>query len=201
MGLAARVGLDVAAAEPRAADTHPYLIVTRYDRAQDVNRTVRLHQEDACQALGVAAERKCAAEGGPAFRDLFELMRAYFCVAAVLNFAIGDVDAHGKNLSHLLDARETRLAPLCDLLATIDSPQLTPQVATRVGITLRSYAVADRRWRARSFPSARQATCWASVPACGRRVSCSRWSSYRSSSQILGKNIMTIRGFIERLMG
>ncbi len=40
MGLAARVGLDVAAAEARAADTHPYLIVTRYDRAQDVNRTV-----------------------------------------------------------------------------------------------------------------------------------------------------------------
>ncbi len=143
MALAARVGLDVAAAEAREAGGRPYLLVTRYDRAQDGNRIVRLHQEDACQALGVATERKYAAEGGPAFRDLFALTRAYSRMpaidvlklvdAAILNLAIGNADAHGKNFSLLLDARGPRLAPLYDLLATIDWPQLSPRLAMRVG--------------------------------------------------------------------
>ena len=48
MALAARVGLDVSAAEAREAGGHPYLLVTRCDRAQDDHRIVRLHQNYAC---------------------------------------------------------------------------------------------------------------------------------------------------------
>jgi serine/threonine-protein kinase HipA len=143
MALAARVRLDVAPAEAREAAGRPYLLVARYDRAVAGQMVTRLHQEDACQALGVPAERKYAAEGGPAFRDLFALTRDYARVpaidvlklvdAALFNLAIGNADAHGKNFSFLLDARGPRLAPLYDLLATIDWPALSPRLAMRVG--------------------------------------------------------------------
>lgn len=143
MALAARVGLDVAAVEPRAALARRYLLVTRYDRARMDGRVMRIHQEDACQALGILAERKYAGEGGPAFRDLFALTRDYVSVpaldvlklvdAAIFNLAIGNADAHGKNFSFLLDDRGPRLTPLYDLLATIAWPELSGRMAMRVG--------------------------------------------------------------------
>lgn len=76
MALAREVGLDVADAQARQAAGRPYLLVTRYDRARWDGGTLRLHQEDAAQALGVPSERKYAAEGGTAFRDLFALTRS-----------------------------------------------------------------------------------------------------------------------------
>ena len=143
MALAARVGLDAAPAEAREAEGRPYLLVTRYDRQAEGGAIARVHQEDACQALGVPAERKYAAEGGPAFRDLFALTRSYVRTpaldvlklvdAAIFNLAIGNADAHGKNFSFLLDARGPRLAPLYDLLSTIAWPELSPRSAMRVG--------------------------------------------------------------------
>lgn len=143
MALAAAVGLDVAKAEARDAAGRPYLLVTRYDRAEVDEITVRLHQEDACQALGVPSERKYAAEGGPAFRDLFALTRDYSTLpgvdvlrlvdAAVFNLAIGNADAHGKNFSFLVRRAGARLAPLYDLLATTMWPELSPRSAMRIG--------------------------------------------------------------------
>jgi serine/threonine-protein kinase HipA len=143
MALAARVGLDAAQAEAREAEGRPYLLVTRYDRQAHDGAIARVHQEDACQALGVTAERKYASEGGPAFRDLFALTRSYVRTpaldvlklvdAAIFNLAIGNADAHGKNFSFLLDARGPRLAPLYDLLSTIAWPELSPRSAMRVG--------------------------------------------------------------------
>lgn len=143
MALAARVGLDVAPAEACEVNGRPYLLVTRYDRQARGETIGRLHQEDACQALGIASERKYAAEGGPAFRDLFALTRSYVRTpaldvlklvdAAMFNLAIGNADAHGKNFSFLLDARGPRLAPLYDLLSTISWPALNPRLAMRLG--------------------------------------------------------------------
>ena len=51
----------------------------------------------------------------------------------ILNLAIGNADAHGENVSFVLDARGSRLAPFYDLLATIDWPQMSPRLAMRVG--------------------------------------------------------------------
>lgn len=143
MALASRVGLDVAPAEAREANGRPYLLVTRYDRELRDERIARVHQEDACQALAVSPERKYAAEGGPAFRDLFALTRDYVRTpatdvlklvdAAIFNLAIGNADAHGKNFSFLLDARGPRLAPLYDLLSTIAWPELSSRLAMRLG--------------------------------------------------------------------
>ncbi|WCP16268.1 Serine/threonine-protein kinase toxin HipA (plasmid) [Sphingobium sp. AntQ-1] len=143
MALARTVGLDVAEAVACEADGRPYLLVTRYDRAQRDGVMVRLHQEDACQALGIPSERKYAAEGGPAFRDMFALTRAYvrqpavdvirLVDAAIFNLAIGNADAHGKNFSFLLDGDGPRLAPLYDLLSTRAWPELSARQAMRVG--------------------------------------------------------------------
>jgi len=144
MSLAARVGLPVAHAEARAIENRRYLLVERYDRLTDADgHTTRLHQEDACQALGVPPERKYAAEGGPSFRDLFSLVRDYVRQPApavlnlldvtIFNLIIGNADAHGKNFSFLLDHRGPRLAPFYDLLSTIHWPDLSPRMAMRLG--------------------------------------------------------------------
>ncbi|MCM8730920.1 type II toxin-antitoxin system HipA family toxin [Hephaestia sp. GCM10023244] len=144
MALAARVGLPVAHAEARIAEDRRYLLVERYDRLTGADGlTFRLHQEDACQALGVPPERKYAAEGGPSFRDLFSLVRDYVRQPApavlnlldvtIFNLIIGNADAHGKNFSFLLDHSGPRLAPFYDLLSTIHWPDLSPRMAMRLG--------------------------------------------------------------------
>src|SRR3546814_3230164 len=69
LALARAVGLDAAMAEWRAVAGKPYLLVTRYDRLGPEGSTIRLHQEDFAQALGVPSNRKYASEGGPTFRD------------------------------------------------------------------------------------------------------------------------------------
>ena len=74
MGLAARLGLSVAAVEPRAVAGHPFLLIERYDRrTASEGRVRRLHQEDFCQALGLLPQRKYAADGGPTVAHCFAL--------------------------------------------------------------------------------------------------------------------------------
>ena len=75
MRLAAVVGLDVAAVEPRVVRDRTFLLVERYDRFRGEDGLVRrIHQEDVCQALGVPTETKYASEGGP---DVQGLLRAF----------------------------------------------------------------------------------------------------------------------------
>lgn len=144
MRLAAAIGLDVAPVEPRSANGRPFLLVERYDRYRDVDGLVhRIHQEDFCQALGVPPETKYASEGGPTFKDCFELLRrvserpatdlAKLMDAAIFNLIVGNADAHGKNFSVLYDDRGPRMAPLYDLLSTVAYPDLSPKMAMRIG--------------------------------------------------------------------
>src|SRR3546814_2063994 len=76
MRLAAAAGLAVAAVEPRRASAIPYLLVERYDRSDAGGTIRRIHQEDFCQALGIAPEHKYAIEGGPGFAACFDLVRS-----------------------------------------------------------------------------------------------------------------------------
>jgi serine/threonine-protein kinase HipA len=144
MALAASIGIPAAHAEARSAGGRPYLLVERYDRRTNSGGiVVRIHQEDACQALGIGPERKYASEGGPAFRDLFRLVRTYVrqpapavlsvLDVAIFNLAVGNADAHGKNFSFLLDQEGPRMAPFYDLLSTIHWPELTSRMAMRYG--------------------------------------------------------------------
>lgn len=143
MRLAAAVGLDVAAVEPRVVLGRPFLLVERYDRDVDQEGQIwRLHQEDFCQALGIAPEMKYASEGGPRFPDCFALVRRACTTpalavlrlldAAIFNVILGNADAHGKNFSLLYTGEVVRLTPLYDLLCTVAYPELSPKFSMKV---------------------------------------------------------------------
>ena len=112
MRLAGAIGLDVASVEPRVVRDRTFLLVQRYDRTAGTDGNVhRIHQEDFCQALGVPPETKYASEGGPTFKDCFELLRRVaarpagdvlkLLDAVIFNLIAGNADAHGKNFSIL----------------------------------------------------------------------------------------------------
>ncbi len=144
MALAAAVGLDVAAAEPWAVDGHEFLLAHRYDRHPETLPDARLHQEDFCQALGVAPAEKYEGEGGPGLDDCAELLWRVssapardvtaFADALLFNFLIANHDAHAKNYSLLLDGPEAiRLAPLYDLLCTAVFTDTRKKLAMKYG--------------------------------------------------------------------
>lgn len=153
MKLAAAAGLSAAAVETRNVDGIDYLLVERYDR---IHRTApsrepmleRLHQEDFCQAHGIASEQKYQKEGGPSLKQCFALLRevssapvidlARLLNAVIFNYLVGNNDAHGKNFSLLYRGTETenfevRLAPLYDVVSTIYYPELSRDMAMRIG--------------------------------------------------------------------
>lgn len=144
LALARAAGMDAAMAEWRIVAGRPYLLVSRYDRVKRDGQTIRLHQEDFAQALGVPSHRKYASEGGPTFRDSFALLRAVttrparevlkLADAALFNLIVGNADAHAKNFSLLRHGTgEVVLAPLYDLVATHQWPELSARLAMRFG--------------------------------------------------------------------
>ncbi len=144
MRLAQSVGFNVAETEVRQVDGIDYLLVARYDRAQEGEGQVsRLHQEDFCQALGVVSELKYQNEGGPSLKQCFDLLRTVSSApvvdlqallnATIFNFLIGNHDSHGKNFSLLYANGQTRLAPLYDLISTACYPNLSKKMAMKIG--------------------------------------------------------------------
>jgi serine/threonine-protein kinase HipA len=152
MRLAAAAALSVAKTEVGRVEDVEYLLVERYDRTH--RRTTegatleRLHQEDFCQALGIVSENKYQKEGGPSLKQCFALLRevssapvldlARLLDAVIFNFLVGNNDAHGKNFSLLYRGAgttlvETRLAPLYDLVSTRYYPELTRELAMKIG--------------------------------------------------------------------
>jgi serine/threonine-protein kinase HipA len=137
------------------------LVVARYDRMwlQD-GRVARLHQEDACQALGVSPHRKYQNEGGPGPEDIVDLLIresndpetdvAAFLDALALNWVIGGTDAHAKNYSLLLSAGSVRLAPLYDLISILPYPRRVPyreaKLAMRVDREYALWKIRRRHW-------------------------------------------------------
>ena len=152
MRLAAASGLPAAEAEIRRVEDVEYLLVERYDRTHSQGpegvTLERLHQEDFCQALGIVSENKYQKEGGPSLKQCFALLRevsnapvidlARLLDAVVFNLLVGNNDAHGKNFSLLYRGvgtanREIRLAPLYDVVSTYYYPELTRDMAMKIG--------------------------------------------------------------------
>jgi len=154
MKAASAAGLPTAEVEFRQVEGIDYLLVERYDRQKRMvpGKGIfyeRLHQEDFCQALGVASEMKYQTEGGPSLKQCFALLRDVSRVpiidlqglldAAIFNVLIGNHDAHSKNFSFtygegsLISGKDIRLAPLYDLVSTVYYPELTPNMAMKVG--------------------------------------------------------------------
>ncbi len=136
----------------------PLLLIERYDRVDDGDRIVRLHQLDLCQLVGALPDQKYEADGGPGFKEAFAMIDAHSQSAAVdrlqlvdvmlYNYLIGNADAHGKNISmrYGLDGK-LRIAPAYDLLSTVYWPTLSDQMAMAIGGERRPAWTQARHWQ------------------------------------------------------
>lgn len=139
--LAREAGLRAADSELIQVGDAECIVVERFDRRSDPQQgTVRVHQEDACQALGVDPERnnrrgKYESAGGPGFAGVAGVLTGWAddadaeltALLDVMTFtvAIGNADAHGKNVALLhLSPGIIRLAPLYDTVPTVVWPTL-----------------------------------------------------------------------------
>jgi len=156
MQLAKKMGLNVPDVTLLQKE-EPLYLIERYDRTRNAEgELVRLHQEDFCQSLGVAADMKYENEGGPSLQKCFQLIRDYSVnpiadVKALLewtvfNYLIGNADAHGKNISMLFTKQGPRLAPFYDLLSTAIYPNLSSKIAMKIGGEYRPEWIAVRHW-------------------------------------------------------
>jgi serine/threonine-protein kinase HipA len=159
--LARRAGIPAAGSHLMKIGDADCIVVERYDRTAVDGAVRRVHQEDACQALGidpaarVQGRAKYESNGGPALRQVARLLTAYGAEPDVelvrllervtFTVVIGDADAQGKNVSLLHPAPEhITLAPLYDTVPTALWPQLRPTAAMQVnGGELLSAVTAD----------------------------------------------------------
>lgn len=130
-----------------------YLLVDRYDRVRQPDGALqRLHQEDFCQALGIAPEYKYQNEGGPDLAQCFALIRKATRPSAphilrlldyvIFNALIGNHDAHAKDFSLVYTRRSAMLAPLYDALSTTVYANLTDKMAMKSGNKYKSSRLA-----------------------------------------------------------
>lgn len=156
MMLANKLGLPVPKVYVRK-NLDTLYIIERYDRIQTSDSALaRVHQEDFCQALGIAPDQKYQSEGGPSFKDCFELLREQSINPAldqknlinwaVFNVLIGNADAHAKNIAILFTKAGPRLAPFYDLLCTTVYPDLSKRLAMSIGGENRPDWIQLRHW-------------------------------------------------------
>lgn len=144
MRLARMVGIDAPDVSLHFVDDALYHLVERYDRRVGQNGVVaHIHQEDFCQALGIAPEIKYEREGGPAIAACQDVIAKHASCPAtdrikllniiLFNYLVGNADAHGKNFSLLYKGSKPELAPAYDLLSTAIYPDMSKQMAMKIG--------------------------------------------------------------------
>ncbi|MDP2033253.1 MAG: type II toxin-antitoxin system HipA family toxin [Polaromonas sp.] len=131
--LLAQLGLPVAACEMARFGQRKVLVVERFDRALQHPQgrapwIARLPQEDFCQALGVAGERKYENEGGPGLRAILRQLdnsscaeedKLTFVTTQLAFWLMAATDGHAKNFSIFLErGGGYRMTPLYDVLST-----------------------------------------------------------------------------------
>lgn len=123
------LGNTVAKSDLESIDGLDVFVSERYDRRIVDGEWRRLHQEDLCQSLSVAPDKKYQhRDGGPGLAAIANLIRSFplesdrreagraFYRAFVFNVVAGCTDAHAKNYSLMLEGESVRLAPLYDLV-------------------------------------------------------------------------------------
>lgn len=154
---ARNLGLDVIEIEFYRFKGEEYTLATRYDRTITENGTTRIHQEDFCQSLGYKHNKKYENDGGPTFADCYNLVkeRSNSVLAdtnkilewQIFNFLIGNSDAHAKNLSFIYEDRDScRLSLIYDLVCTQAYPQLSKELALKIGGELNPGRVRRQSW-------------------------------------------------------
>jgi serine/threonine-protein kinase HipA len=135
--LAAAIGLPSARSQVVDFDGERAVAVERYDRFHDGECWRRVHQEDLCQALGIAPANKYENHRGPTAAAVVRLLRqvtgeaanesvARFITALAFNWFIGGTDAHAKNYALLLSGPDVRFGPLYDLGSALPYTASTP---------------------------------------------------------------------------
>jgi len=77
MRIAKNLGLDVAAVETMEIGKRKLIVVERYDRTVGTDGSVeRIHQEDFCQATGIAPETKYEEDGGPSLQRIADILQS-----------------------------------------------------------------------------------------------------------------------------
>lgn len=128
------------------------IIVERFDRETVAGQVRRIHQEDACQALGLPPTRKYELPGrgvlrdggGPEFSQIAAALDKHATDApheleqlakvAAFTAITGNSDAHGKNLALLHGvAGAVTLAPRYDTVPTVLFPKLKDEAAMTIG--------------------------------------------------------------------
>lgn len=127
LDLARALGLTTIKAELATFDGQLAIVVPRYDRSVDTDgRIQRIHQEDGAQALGINTDdpnRKFQySRSLPSLQKLADVLRAggsepdKLLALTTFNLAIGNTDAHAKNISFIRDSDGVAsLAPAYDI--------------------------------------------------------------------------------------
>ena len=166
MRLAARLGLPTAEVGI-ARVPHPVLVVRRFDREASDDEVKRIHVIDACQALDLPVaykyERNFGAgrdvrhiRDGVGFEGLFStlvshtphkaLTRQALTRWALLQYLIGNANAHGKNLSFFCRPEGLVIAPFYDLVSTVQYDGLDQEFAMAYGDEFRMEDVTPFAW-------------------------------------------------------
>lgn len=128
MSVACSAGIKVAETRIQTFAGREAIVVTRYDREGGQ----RIHQEDFCQALGLAPDDKYETDrkGPSRFSQIAHVarrgvsdpndFRIALLRAVTFNVVIGSGDSHSKNYSLLISRTgEVSLAPLYDVAPTL----------------------------------------------------------------------------------
>jgi serine/threonine-protein kinase HipA len=164
MRLIAASGVPTAPSAVHALDAAVYE-TARFDRMLEGTDTVtRLHAEDGCQVTGRTSFQKYASTGAPGYGDLCGVLRRYGAAPAedaerllrwaVANIALGNRDAHAKNMTLLHTPTGVRFAPAYDVTCTLVYPDLdADELPLRFGGELRVKALSAHSVRvaAREF--------------------------------------------------
>ena len=132
-------GLPVAQTQIATFGTRKVLVVERFDRRwRNDTQTLRLPQEDCCQALGIPSAQKYQSHGGPSAVDILRLLgggdaplddQAAFFKSQVIFWLIGATDGHAKNFSIFIGpGGRFKLTPFYDVLSAqpvFDARQVT----------------------------------------------------------------------------
>ncbi len=131
----------------------PVLVVERFDRHLTDHHVERIHVVDACQCLNLAVSHKyernfgsgrdvAHIRDGVSIERLFSIAENALSSAAMrlsllrwvlLQFLIGNSDAHGKNLSFFVEPGGLRIAPTYDLVSVCVYPKIDHELAMAIG--------------------------------------------------------------------
>ena len=158
--IARRVGLNAPRVTTGKAGKRTYLLVTRYDRLEQVGRWRRLHQEDFCQALGKPPSAKYESNQsgikGPTLADMFALTRNAMRAPDVLNLLdcvifnilVCNTDAHAKNYALMISGKGFSFAPIYDVMCAAAWEGITRNLAQKVAGKNRGEHLKRRHWQA-----------------------------------------------------